>query len=522
MPSVRYHDLTFQADMLTAQRDDGSEIRLTRQERALLLRLTRQPNLLVTRTQLLDGLGDESGSLGERNIDYLINRLRKRLGDNARKPRFIATQYGEGYVWLAEPERQEQLAAFLLIGPAYGLSAGETVTPMLLEQLAAGLRRRISDGRPIVCRPGWRPARHSDDDIAFNLEIATHLDEKHLHLALVLREGPSQAALQNFRLTLERDSAHREIEGLAERLIAALWTHAALPDAEALVPASDPPHVRMHDASAMLIGRAVSWRETDTRLRTALFDAPNDPRLKVLLALNLYARLVQSIGEIMTAPIDPSAWDEIEDEIERLVLSVVPEIEDDPLLLLGAAKLLFFINRGYAGIVENLTEKAFHKGTAFSAVFAMKAQMAAARGETDKALELYGKAIETGERGSHFHVYLLTLKAIALLATNRRTALDHVVTELRELSPASTMALAPYFVSPRMSALPEHLEQRFAMVPPEIGRHMLTHLYRTAARHFGNATHRRNVLDGFATHLARHHGAAAIPPELSGVLRLGR
>ena len=55
---------------------------------------------------------------GERNIDFLVNRLRKRLGDNARKPRFIATQYGEGYVWLAAPVRQEPLSAFLLIGPA--------------------------------------------------------------------------------------------------------------------------------------------------------------------------------------------------------------------------------------------------------------------------------------------------------------------------------------------------------------------------------------------------------------------
>src|SRR5690606_35770044 len=142
-------------------------------------------------------------------IDYLVNRLRKRLGDDARRPRFIAAQYGEGSVWLVEPERAESVTAFLLIGPAYGLSSRDTVTPVLPEQLASGLRKRINADKPVIFRPGWRPDRNGGDDIVFNLEVAAHAEGERLHFAFVLRDGRSQNARQSFRLTLERESAHR-------------------------------------------------------------------------------------------------------------------------------------------------------------------------------------------------------------------------------------------------------------------------------------------------------------------------
>lgn len=233
MPSTRYHDLTFQPDMLSARRDDGAEIRLTRQERALLLRLVRQPNMLVTRAQLLDGLGDESGSFGERNIDYLVNRLRKRLGDDARRPRFIATQYGEGYVWLAEPLRSEPVKAFLLIGPVFGLDERTSPIPALPERLAGVLKGRISTERSVLYRPGWRPGSEAGDEVVFNLEIAAHTEDGLTHLALVLREGRTQAAMQTFRLTLAPANAHKELEPFADQLLGALWSHAALPGPDA-------------------------------------------------------------------------------------------------------------------------------------------------------------------------------------------------------------------------------------------------------------------------------------------------
>tara|TARA_B100001540_G_scaffold149155_1_gene132264 strand:+ start:542 stop:1144 length:603 start_codon:yes stop_codon:yes gene_type:complete len=58
---------------------------------------------LQSRDRLLDLLHDMASDSIDRNIDFHISRLRRKLGDSARNPRYIATQYGEGYVWVAEP-----------------------------------------------------------------------------------------------------------------------------------------------------------------------------------------------------------------------------------------------------------------------------------------------------------------------------------------------------------------------------------------------------------------------------------
>lgn len=515
MPQIRFHDLLFQPDMMTALRDDGTRIRFTRQERALLLRLVRQPNLLVTRAQLLDSLGDEAGTVGERNVDYLVNRLRRRLGDDARKPRFIATQYGEGYVWLAEPLRNEELSAFLLVGPVFGLEAADTRTLDLIERIAASLRARLK-GRSVLCLPHWRPRRGVPENFTFNIEIATHRDGSTLHLAVVLRQTATQAALGQVRLALHAGrGVVRDIDALAEQLVSSLWAHAALTEPGGPLPASLPAHLRLHDASVMLTGDMISWRESESRLQAALAANPDDGKLKVLLALNRYARLVQNIFEIAVAPIDAATWTVIEDEMEQLALSALPEIGEDPILLLGIAKVLFFINRGHEDTASQLTDRAFAAGAAFSAVFAMRGQLAAAQGRFDAALSYYDKAIELSERESQFHIYLLILKAIALLAAGRRQELDQQLAAITVISPASISALAPCFVSPRARALPEHIDAAFARMGPQTGGHMLFHIDRIAARRFRSATHRRNVLAGFAHHLVRHHGPGALPPNLS-------
>jgi len=104
---VRYGDLSFDPSFLFARHGAGREFRFTRSERALLQAFTRHPRTVLTRNQLLDAIAG-SGSVGtDRSIDFLINRLRAKLGDSARSPTMIATQYGEGYVWIARPQRAE-------------------------------------------------------------------------------------------------------------------------------------------------------------------------------------------------------------------------------------------------------------------------------------------------------------------------------------------------------------------------------------------------------------------------------
>ncbi|TSJ61055.1 winged helix-turn-helix domain-containing protein [Starkeya sp. 3C] len=108
-PAARlcFAEMIFDAELLWAARPRGRRVRFTRSERAVLAALIRNAHRIMTRNQLLDAISGVGSDAAERSIDFLINRLRGKLGDDARRPRFIATQYGEGYVWIAEPRKEK-------------------------------------------------------------------------------------------------------------------------------------------------------------------------------------------------------------------------------------------------------------------------------------------------------------------------------------------------------------------------------------------------------------------------------
>ncbi|MDH4992383.1 winged helix-turn-helix domain-containing protein [Aquamicrobium lusatiense] len=515
MQPVRYADLLFQPDMLSARRDDGTVLRLTRQERALLLRLVRQPHRLVIRAQLLDGLGDLAGDLNERNIDYLVNRLRKRLGDNARAPRFIATQYGEGYVWIADPVLQDKVSAFVLIGPVFGLGdQSERLLPVL-HDLAGRVESALGNDRAVLCLPDWRHDPKGNDDIAFALEASLLVEDETIHVAAMLREGRGFAPIAPFRVTLpEPDDRTVELAAAAKAICQAIWSHAALPGNELMKPAQPPLHLRLHDAAMLLTGSPVSWRENALRLEQEHANNPGDAVLSVMLALNRYAQLLQAPVTPGEEPVDDDTWKAIEDEMERLALEALPKAQGNPIVLFGIAKVLRFIDRGYLQLAQRLTDEAFQTSTAFATAFAMKGQVAASLGEIDRALELYERAIELAEPGSQFHIYLLVLKATSLLAADRRGDVEQVTTELYALDPSIRIKLGLFFVSPNARLLPPAIQSVMAALSPERARAALLQLYRVSARQFQHGRHRKNVLAGAAVHLVRQHGPDVLPPDV--------
>src|ERR1700759_3645394 len=95
-----FGDLILDETCLFARRN-GETIQFTRNERALLLAFSRNPHRLMPRSRLLDEIASSDSDASDRNIDFLVNRLRAKLGDSAKSPKYIATQYGEGYVWIA-------------------------------------------------------------------------------------------------------------------------------------------------------------------------------------------------------------------------------------------------------------------------------------------------------------------------------------------------------------------------------------------------------------------------------------
>lgn len=75
----------------------GEPLALSRQEFDLLLALARSSGRVKTREQLLLEIADRDFDVFDRSIDVLIVSLRKKLGDDARTPRWIETIRGVGY-----------------------------------------------------------------------------------------------------------------------------------------------------------------------------------------------------------------------------------------------------------------------------------------------------------------------------------------------------------------------------------------------------------------------------------------
>ncbi len=484
----------------------------TRQERALLLRLVRDPHTLVTRPQLLAALGGSETSLTERNVDYLINRLRSRLGDSARAARFIATQYGEGYYWAANPVNSDPLKGFLLIGPIFGLADLHTCASGFPEHLKKEIGRALGSRRTIHVRPQHRPSVDGQDRLDFTLEVSAHADTDILHLALVLRDGPTLQVIERFRRTWSPGAGESsdQARALAGTITETLWRHEADIARTHANPTDRPVHLRLHDAAMMLTDDPRSWKENAARLHAAFEADRSDPRNAVMLALNHYSRLLQSLGE--NPPLPSADWTALEDEIEALALRALPEARGNPDLVLAIAKLLRFIDRGFLDLAARLTDEAFSQSTAFAASFSMKAQIAASRGAIEDAEALYDKAIELAEPGSQFHIYLIILKTVAMMAGDKRGVVEHLAVELYDLVPRAQTSFGLFFISPRASQLHAPIEQALAAMPVAQAQRFSDYLFRISARQFQRPSHQRNVLKGLATHLMRHHGKEAIGP----------
>uniref|UniRef100_UPI00398BEFFB winged helix-turn-helix domain-containing protein n=1 Tax=Polaromonas sp. YR568 TaxID=1855301 RepID=UPI00398BEFFB len=68
------------------------------------------PQRVLNRDQLLNLTQGRDAELFERSIDLLVSRLRQRLGDGAREPRYIKTVRSEGYVFSAAVQGRAEAA----------------------------------------------------------------------------------------------------------------------------------------------------------------------------------------------------------------------------------------------------------------------------------------------------------------------------------------------------------------------------------------------------------------------------
>ena len=85
----------------------GRLVPMTPIEFRLLAGLMRRPGRVYSRDDLITAIhGDDDPGIIDRTIDVHLGRLRRKLGDNAARPRFIGTVRSAGYRFLPEVQKR--------------------------------------------------------------------------------------------------------------------------------------------------------------------------------------------------------------------------------------------------------------------------------------------------------------------------------------------------------------------------------------------------------------------------------
>jgi two-component system phosphate regulon response regulator OmpR len=79
---------------------DGEDIHLTSTEFAVLQLLVKNQGKVLNRDQILDELHGIEWEAFNRSVDILISRLRHKLKDDPKNPKYIKTVWGSGYIFI--------------------------------------------------------------------------------------------------------------------------------------------------------------------------------------------------------------------------------------------------------------------------------------------------------------------------------------------------------------------------------------------------------------------------------------
>jgi DNA-binding response OmpR family regulator len=98
---LKYVDLTVNLERRTVELDN-EPLELTTMEYQLLSLFARHPGRTFSRDEILNELRGIDAQIFSRSVDILVSRLRQKLNDTAKRPRFIKTVWGTGYTFVGE------------------------------------------------------------------------------------------------------------------------------------------------------------------------------------------------------------------------------------------------------------------------------------------------------------------------------------------------------------------------------------------------------------------------------------
>jgi tetratricopeptide (TPR) repeat protein len=503
MAQVAHDEMVFDDDYTSGRRLSGEIVRFTRRERALLSLFARNQGRLLSRETLHEAL-DACGS--DRNVDYVVNRLRSKLGDTGVERRFIFTQYGEGYIWLPCARPLANDSAMLVIGPVRGLDSA--LEAQVLAPLHAALQSRVS-ARSVRLDVTW--TRGAPLQAQFSLEVTFHRSHSRVHAAFVLRSAPTGEMIAAFREGVDGGCAAGAMESLSAAVIDAAWKHLALGPRLGVAPSDPPLQLRVMEASTLLDPPGATWVRSREQLARLRAREPDDPGVAIMWAMHLFA---ESIVRNDPAPLTRQAVSAIEDEIEALTLKCVPAVVDDPVLALAAAKLLLLINRGHADLAEALAQRVFATSGAFAANLLMLGQIHAYRGDLAEADRLYDQSLSFCDSGSEFEIYALMLKAMARLAAEDYDAAAALYQRIVGLRPTARQQFGITFLPPGDEGLGHELAPLADAASLPYAQRVLAYLWFRAANLFRTPAHASAIMRGPLGHLVRRLGPTVASGEI--------
>jgi hypothetical protein len=499
--------------------------------------LAQHPNRLVTRDQILDALTGPGSDKSDRNIDFLINRLRRKLSDDARDPRYIATRYGEGYVWIGRPAGilADYADAYLVVGPLRGLdnlAGSRSLAERFASDLHACLRSELPPEQRVVLAPDCPSATGFAGRMpALSVELTFFEERGVVNCVATARQFRSGRILAIHRVAAQRDGpaeARRSAAGVARLLLDETWRllatqtetgvplpvlmglAATRPDHELGSLTDSDRHLRkleaLHESRAM-----AAWKESEERLLRLRKADPGDAVLTIMYATQIHAKYISFGHALFQAGIDDRGPDE--DDIEALVLAALPQVQSQPEYAIMAAKLLHFLDRGYDELARDLAEEAYGSSVSAAGSLAIIGQLRAFAGETAAALRCIDQALNLVARGSKAHLYTLTLKMQALRAV---ADFDCLRDAKREFYGVSAAAM---FFYESMVANPDKLSIRARAVVMMLSRDRAAALLMmnnyVSARLFSDPKHRANSILTPLTLVVRRFGKAAVPDEVA-------
>lgn len=96
---IRVGDLEIAPKSQTAQLNNEA-LELTTKEFEILLLLINNPNRVFSRDDLMESIRGLDWDAFNRSIDVLVSRLRQKLKDDPKQPRYIRTVWGSGYKFI--------------------------------------------------------------------------------------------------------------------------------------------------------------------------------------------------------------------------------------------------------------------------------------------------------------------------------------------------------------------------------------------------------------------------------------